>query len=56
MLTYAYPSIMLRKSIPGKTAVVDGLTNKRISFEELDLNANRLCNALLDLGLKKAIM
>ena len=52
-LTYGYLSRTLYRSVPDKEAVIDDLSGKRITFKELQFQSNRLCNALLDLGLKK---
>jgi len=37
----------------GKLALVAWETGKQITYDELNARVNRLCNALLDLGLKK---
>ena len=52
-LTYGHFSRVLSKGVPQKEAIIDALSGKRITFKDLYLDSNRLCNALLDLGLKK---
>ena len=53
ILTYGYLSRALAKGVPNKEAIIDAQSGKRITFKELQLQSNRLCNALLDIGLKK---